>query len=117
MVDVADWSFIGVDGVLALDLPIEEAGEYLHQVMESLNGIDEICFVCHSLGGLVVRAEISKHPDARVKRMVLIGVPNTGAHLADIAAGNPLYKLITGKAGEQLVTDPEGFIASLPAPT
>ena len=56
-----------------------------------------------------------KHKDKRIKRLVMMGVPNKGAELADIAKSNPLFKFVFGPAGQQLVTD-DTFISKLPIP-
>lgn len=95
---------------------IAESAEFLHRVIESMDGIDEINFVVHSMGGLVVRAYLAEHHDERIRRMVMVGVPNLGAAMADRVQGIALYKAIFGPAGRQLVRDPGGFIAKLPTP-
>jgi len=95
---------------------ISDSAEYLAQVIHGLEGVDEINFVCHSMGGLVVRAYTANHSDDRIRRMVMLAVPNLGAEMADIVAKWPLYQWVCGPGGCQLVTDPEGLIASLPTP-
>ena len=97
-------------------IPITESAEYLTRCTKSLEGIDEIYFVVHSMGGLVVRSMLSKHEDPRFKRMVMLGVPNMGAELADTLANTAIYKAIYGPAGQQLVTGEQGFINKLPTP-
>jgi pimeloyl-ACP methyl ester carboxylesterase len=95
---------------------IGDSAEYLAQVIHNLDGVEEIDFVCHSMGGLVVRAYTANHSDDRIKRMVMLAVPNLGAEMADIVAKWPLYQWVCGPGGCELVTDPEGLIASLPTP-
>jgi pimeloyl-ACP methyl ester carboxylesterase len=95
---------------------IADSAEYLHESLQSLEGIDDIQFVVHSMGGLVVRAYLAKHRDPRISRMVMIGVPNLGAEMADLLKQNFLFKTLYGPAGQQLGSDPEGFIAGLPTP-
>jgi len=95
---------------------IADSAEYLHSVIESLDGIEEINFVVHSMGGLVVRSYLANHRDPRIRRMVMVGVPNMGADMADRLRENPLYRAIFGPAGQQLVTDAAGFISRLPTP-
>ena len=95
---------------------IEESAEYLDQVIDSLAGITEIHFVTHSMGGLVVRAWLKSHHDCRIGRMVMLGVPNLGACIADRLKANLVYRVIYGPAGQQLGTDPDGLIAALPTP-
>jgi pimeloyl-ACP methyl ester carboxylesterase len=107
--------------VVGFDYPstrieIPASAEYLHQVIESLEGIDEINFVVHSMGGLVVRAYLKEHHDPRIRRMVMLGTPNQGARMASLLEKNTLYRTLYGPAGQQLVEDPNGLIAALPTP-
>ena len=101
---------------------IPEAAEYLHQCLSSLEGVEEINLVVHSMGGLVVRTYLMEHQDPRIRRMVMIGVPNLGAHMADHLQKNLLFRTIFGPAGQQLVSSDgcrdgeSAFIASLPVP-
>lgn len=99
-------------------ISISESARYLAKVIESLEGIDEINFVVHSMGGLVVRSYLAQAdpPDERIRRMVMLGVPNQGAEMADKLKQLGLYRLIYGPAGQQLVTDNEALISSLPIP-
>ena len=103
-------------GYPSTQITIEESADLLHRAVSSLEGIQEINFVVHSMGGLVVRAMLAKHEDKRIRRIVMLGVPNLGAHMADRLKGLSLYRAIFGPAGQQLVTDPDGLIAKLPAP-
>lgn len=41
---------------------------------------DRVNVVAHSLGGLVVLRALARRPDARVRRLVLLGSPLTGCH-------------------------------------
>ena len=100
-------------------LTIPENAQYLDQVIRSLEGIEEIDLIVHSMGGLVVRSWLSqqKEVDPRLKRMVMLGVPNRGANMADRFRSNLLFKVIFGPAGQQLVTETNGdFISNLPTP-
>lgn len=73
---------------------LDDHAASLAKVIEGLEGIDEINFVGHSLGNLVVRrylgetasAEPRWKPDPRIKRMVMLGPPNNGAQLAQVLA-------------------------------
>lgn len=97
---------------------IDEAAEYLHQVIESLEGIERLHIVAHSMGGVVARAYRAKHRDERLRRLVLLGSPQKGAELADLLQGkaNFVFKLIWGPAGQQLGTGQDGLLAKLPVP-
>lgn len=94
---------------------VAESSEYLRKVVESLQGVDEISFVVHSMGGLVVRAYLSKEPDPRIGKMVMLGVPNLGAEMADLFKRNPLFRLVFGPAGKQLAMA-ANYAKDLPTP-
>lgn len=111
----ADFTPIGFD-YPSTRVTIPESAEFLHSFIESLDGVEEINFVVHSMGGLIVRAYLARHQDKRIKRMVMLGVPNNGANLASMFKKNILFRTILGPAGQQLVDDPEGLIANLPVP-
>jgi pimeloyl-ACP methyl ester carboxylesterase len=108
--------------VVAFDYPstrvaIKDSAGYLDQVIQSLEGIEQIDFVVHSMGGLVVRAWLQEHSDPRVKRMVMLGVPNLGAKMANHLKDLGLFKLVMGPAGQQLIEGEESYITELPVPT
>lgn len=116
-------SALAADGceVIGFDYPstqasIEQSAEYLHRMLGSLEGIDRIDFVVHSMGGLLVRQYLAKHRDPRIHRMVMLGVPNHGANLANILKNIPLFKTIYGPAGEQLCEGPDAYVSCLPTP-
>ena len=107
--------------VIGFDYPstqvtIRDSADYLRRVVEGLTEASEINFVVHSMGGLIVRTYLQQGTDPRIRRMVMLGVPNQGANMANIVQRNPLFKLLFGPAGQQLIEDPEGFIAGLPTP-
>jgi pimeloyl-ACP methyl ester carboxylesterase len=98
-------------------VPIEKCSEYLHSVVESLTDVSEISFVTHSMGGLVVRRYLRDHADPRLRQLVMLGTPNSGSEMADMLRSNFVFKAVLGPAGQELVTDPQGTIKSLPTPT
>jgi pimeloyl-ACP methyl ester carboxylesterase len=95
---------------------IAASAKMLGQVVESLEGVEKISFVAHSMGGLVVRAWLGQGGDERARCLVMMGTPNKGAEVADILRDWHLYRLILGPAGQQLVADQSGAIAKLPVP-
>ena len=95
---------------------IATSARMLGQVVDSLEGIEKISFVTHSMGGLVVRSWLGQGGDDRARCLVMMGTPNKGAEVADILRDWHLYRLILGPAGQQLVADQSGVIAKLPVP-
>ncbi len=101
-------------------LSLIELSDYLDETIASLEGINRIDFVVHSMGGLLVRTYLMKKgpsADPRLFRMVMLGVPNQGARMANLLQKNWLFQVAFGPAGQQLVDDPAGFIAALPVPS
>jgi len=89
---------------------LDDHAQSLARVIDNLDGATEIDFVCHSLGNLVVRRYLGEasqpepkwKPDSRIKRMVMLGPPNNGAHFAQLFKDNMLYGAVTGPSGKQL---------------
>jgi pimeloyl-ACP methyl ester carboxylesterase len=110
--------------VVSFDYPstrvtITEAAEYLRQVVDSLEGIDQVDFVAQSMGGLVVRAYLQQthaQPDPRLRRLVMMGSPHRGARLASLLQQHWLFHVVFGPAGAQLAESSDGFLATLPTP-
>ena len=98
-------------------ISIPDAAEYLKKSIQSLEGLDELYIVAHSMGGLVTRAYFADKPDPRIKRVVMIGTPNQGAELADLLYQNPIIRTASGPGGRQLVTSDAGLIPVLPVPS
>lgn len=96
----------------------------LARVIENLDGIEEIHFVAHSLGNLVVRHYLADHtdqqrmlvPDPRLRRFVMLGPPNGGARLAETLGKNKLFDFFVGDSGRQLGKDWSEFEKHLATP-
>jgi pimeloyl-ACP methyl ester carboxylesterase len=92
----------------------------LRHLINNLHGIEEINFVAHSMGNIVIRhylgdldrqdptkqsanaAAADRRAKMRFGRFVMLGPPNQGALLAETFADNVLFKEITGDAGQEL---------------
>lgn len=82
----------------------------LASILVHLHGIEEIYFVAHSMGNLVVRhyladqtdPESGQRPDPRIRRMVMLGPPNHGSQLANSLADNAVFRTFLGRPGQQL---------------
>ena len=102
---------------------IAEHARSLRHIIENLDGIEEINFVAHSMGNIVVRhylgdlarqepwkqsanaAAADRRAVARFHRFVMLAPPNQGALLAEMFADNVLFKQIMGESGQQLGRD------------
>jgi pimeloyl-ACP methyl ester carboxylesterase len=89
---------------------IAEHAHSLARLIENLDGIEEINFVGHSMGNIVIRRYLGdtldpatgRPRDRRLKRMVMLGPPNQGSEIASALAGNALFAAIDGTAGQEL---------------
>lgn len=95
----------------------------VRHIVGNLHGIEEINFVGHSMGNIVVRhylgdlarqdptklspdvAAADRRAKSHFGRFVMLGPPNQGALLAETFADNILFKEIAGDAGQQLGRD------------
>ncbi len=58
----------------------------------------------HSMGGLVIREALRDKKPENLGRVVMLGTPNQGSHIADLFEGNPFYRKFFGPAGQELTT-------------
>ena len=70
-------------------------------------------FVGHSMGGLLIRAYLAKHPPRRLGRVLLLGTPNGGSEIADRMQRLAIYRAFFGPAGQQLTTRPDAATRAL----
>lgn len=97
--------------VLALDYPatsrsLEACADHLHEPVAAFDRghPGPLHWVTHSMGALVVRVYLARHPPERPGRIVMLAPPNQGSELADRLAGFALYRRLFGPAGAQLTT-------------
>lgn len=55
--------------------------------LAALTGAPRVVIVAHSMGGLVARAWLRRHGDARLARLVTLGTPHHGTGLASLGVG------------------------------
>lgn len=86
--------------------PLEELIDIVWQdICSKIKQQKTVNFIGYSMGGLLVRAILSKHRPAILGRVVLLSPPNKGSEVADFLQNNWLYKKLYGPAGQQLITD------------
>lgn len=108
--------------------PIEYNAEALHRSLARWGQRDpgrQFTLVGHSMGGIVARAYLARHPDAardRVKRVISLGTPYFGAANAiqNVVLGNDMLvlseKLNAGNRANQLLMSLPSFYQLLPPP-
>ena len=75
-----------------------------------------IHFVAHSMGGLLTRVYVARYRPPRLGRVVMLGTPNGGSEVADLLKNLALYRAFYGPAGQQLTTEQDADLMSLPPP-
>lgn len=93
-------------GYASPQAPLASHAHSLGRVLAGLPPTTTINFVGHSMGNLVVRRWLQDaQPEIihRINRMVMLGPPNQGSDLAQLAASNPLLRNLASGAARELV--------------
>ncbi len=72
-------------------------------------GTSPLHFVTHSLGGILLRAQLETARPAHLGRVVLIAPPNRGSQIVDSIGGNAIFESILGPTARELGTQPGSF--------
>ena len=85
---------------------IHSHAEQIDRVLNRMEGVRQVTFVSHSMGGLVMRLVLDGKKEWRaqidVDGIVMIGAPNKGAALADALANTLGFDALTTQAGQDL---------------
>lgn len=88
---------------------LEEHADTLLRLLGSLESIETVSFVTHSLGGLVARTTLARKADwpsgLAVEGLVMLAPPSNGAELADRLERFTPFRVIGGPATDQLRPD------------
>jgi len=75
---------------------------------------ERIDFVTHSLGSILLRAELAEHPLPQLGRVVMLAPPNHGSELADWLRGSAALRSWMGPTALELGTDEGSLPNRLP---
>jgi hypothetical protein len=88
---------ISIDGLLAyVSAAVGECGDA------------RVNFVTHSLGGIVARGWVKQNQPADLGRVVMLAPPNHGSEVVDELGRLAAFQMLTGPAGGELRTGPDG---------
>jgi pimeloyl-ACP methyl ester carboxylesterase len=100
-------------------LRIEQHAERLHAALDAALAAgrpDELYFVGHSLGGLVIRACLGRPGAPRADACVFVGTPHHGAGLLDRRRDWALFAPLFGDQAALQLSPRDGIYATLAAP-
>lgn len=98
---------------------LEDLSDIVNEQIENDERFEDatsINFVAHSMGGVLTRYILAKHRPEKLGRVVMMGTPNQGSHVADFLMGEEngfkrtlknAFKRLWGPAGHQLGTNME----------
>ena len=95
-------------------LPVPVLAERVHRVIATQAANRETHWVTHSLGGIVAREILARHPETLPRRLVMLAPPNKGSEIVDWTRRHPPLHFLLGPAGRALGTD--GLPVRLPPP-
>jgi len=96
---------------------IEDAAEEVAGAIADCGpGAGPVHFVTHSLGGLVLRALLPRHPELGGGRAVMLAPPNQGSEIADRVRELGWLAPVLGPLAVQLGTRPQDLPKRLPVP-
>lgn len=96
--------------------PIEELSKWVRDKLDEELGRHsavQLDFVTHSMGGIILRQIMKKHPLTNLGRVVMLGPPNQGSEVVDRLRRFKILKQLNGPACLQLGTEDKGFIHNL----
>jgi pimeloyl-ACP methyl ester carboxylesterase len=75
---------------------------------------ERLHFVTHSLGGILLRAQLAERPPAALGRVVMLAPPNHGSELADWLSGSKALSALLGPTAGELGTGEQSLPNRLP---
>jgi triacylglycerol lipase len=91
-------------GTISLSPVFNDIDGYVDQLARRIDavcaaaGTDRLILVGHSMGGLVARAYLRRHGNAKVAKLVTLGSPHHGSRLAVLGPGRNARQMIPGSA-------------------
>lgn len=99
---------------------IPELAQMLKNEVEKIPKSDTVCFVTHSMGGIIARAYLAltgiDTSGTVIYRIVMLAPPNRGSPKADLFSSIGFSNWLLGPSLKMLRTAPDSYVNSLPPP-
>lgn len=109
-IDAAGFTAVNID-YPSREYPIEELAPMAINkglsLCEAVGATEQVHFVAHSLGGILVRQYLKDNEIENLGRVVMLGPPNQGSKAVDELGSVPGFDWLNGPAGRQLGKGPE----------
>lgn len=95
---------------------LDELSMNFKQILESLDKVNDISIITHSLGAIIYRNYLKENSDKRIKKVIMMAPPNHGSKIASVLEKNNFTNKFTPNVFTKLITGKNSYCSKLPKP-